>query len=98
MPAVHWDPSPGGPRYRRLSGGYVSSAEIAPLTGLPCDGSAGATAQWAFLPVVNATVGTLESLGAPGWCLHAGPAWFGTCNNAQQVRARGLLVGFQSRC
>lgn len=84
---MHWDPSPGGPSYRRLVGGAVSTAEIAPLTGLPCDGSAGAAAQWTFRPVnsSDATVGAFESRGVPGWCLKAGPAWFGTCNNAQQV-------------
>ena len=80
---MHQDPSPGGPFYRRLVGGYVAGDRIPALTNLACDTAADPRVRWAFNASVNATTGSLRSLGAPGLCLTAGAAWTGECNNAQ---------------
>ena len=87
---MHQDPSPSGPYYRRLVGGYVAGDRIPALTNLPCDSAADARVRWVFNASVNATTGSLQSVGAPGMCLTAGAAWTGECNNAQGACAPGV--------
>jgi hypothetical protein len=79
---VHQDPAATGPRYARLVGGPVGRDRIPPVTNLPCDDTDARTG-WQFQSTTNASTGYLRSLGALGWCLSAGAAWYGECNNAQ---------------
>ena len=88
---VHQDAAPGGPYYRRLSGGYVAPDRIPALTHLACDASDART-RWVFNASVNASAGSLRSIGAPGLCLTAGAAWTGECNNAQGASRRSVCA------
>jgi alpha-galactosidase len=81
--SVHQDPIPG-PYYRKLAGGYVSLDKITPLTGLACNAS-DPFQRFYLNSTANASAGFVTSVGLPGWCLNAGPAWYATFSHAQQV-------------
>ena len=75
--AVHWAnsaPPPPQLLFDRVLGVGVAADKQPPLTRLPCNTS-DPTVGWRFMPASNATTGYLESVGAPGSCLQAGPAW-----------------------
>jgi Alpha galactosidase A/Alpha galactosidase C-terminal beta sandwich domain len=81
--AIHQDPAASGPYYRRLAGLYVSRDKRAVLTRVPCDAS-NPYQTWKF-NVTNSSTNTGYFFTGATTCLHAGPAWFGTFNNAQVV-------------
>lgn len=73
MIAIHQDERPPLPQpyYFRVRGGPATAAAgvTPPAAGLPC---ASPAAQWRYAPVVGGSGGgTLQSLGAPGFCLSA---------------------------
>ena len=81
-PLTSQDPAPGGPYFRKLSGGYVSHDRIPPATNIDCSGAVAARQTWTFTATgaglaPGSIRGVLKSVGQPGMCLSVGAAWDG---------------------
>lgn len=83
--AVHQDPHPRGPVYRRLVGGPLAGRLISPTTHNTCD-PANPLVVWKRLssPVVPGAYFLYPSTN-PSWSLHANHAWDSEVSRAQVV-------------
>lgn len=80
--AVHQDPHPRGPVYRRAAGGPLAARLVSPTTHVPCEAAANPAAVWARerspasgTPGVPDPSYFLRPAASPGFSLHANHAW-----------------------